>query len=289
MPTKYEIRRWTDEYVEGSDGYFYTENIWRAKNIITRDGKDTVWHRLDELVDAKKVEKSGLRYRRIDEDVEDIDIFQEVTFASIKFPFQLEDYIRLSEGGVMVIGGEKDAGKTAILLKIAIMNADDCEVWFWNSETGVALLKERILAMKPDIDNPLPFHLKGRIDNFADVIKPDAVNIIDYLDMDAETYMVGAEIKKIVKALNKGVAIIGLQKPPGRDLPIGGIWGLKKAEVYVAMQKNLIKIVNAKSRANPKVNPVNKQWTFWLDNKGANFLNELPSETPASKELELPF
>lgn len=277
MPTKQEIRRWVDQYVEAVDGWFRTEDIWKAKNIITREGKDTVWHRLDELVKAGVLERDGLRYRKIDRDMEEIDIFQEARFVYIRFPFKLEESIRISEGGIMVVGGEKNAGKTAWCLNIAYLNMNDWEVHVFNSETGPALLYERILGIDPNISNPLPFKLWDRIDNFADVIVPDALNIIDYLDMDAEHYMISAEIKKIMKALKKGVAIIAIQKPPGRDLPLGGPSSIKRAEVALALEANKLKILTAKSRANPKINPVNKQWTFWLDDTGSNFLNEQPS------------
>jgi len=269
------LRRLVDQWVEEADGWFRTDDIWKQYNVQTEPGKNAVWQRLKELVKTGIVEKGGMRYRRIEQEAEDIDIFQEANFVSIKFPFALEDFVRMSEKSVMVIAGDVDAGKTALLLNIAIMNMKDWDVWCWNSETGVALLKERLFAIEPNLPNPLPFHLKWRMDNFADVIRlnPNGLHIVDYLDIDSEMYMVGAEIKKILKALDKGVAIIGLQKPEGRDLGYGGTFSIKKAEVYISMSKDRLKIVKAKSRANPTVNPINKQWSFRIDNSGSNFLD----------------
>ena len=266
-----ELRRLVDQWVEQSDEWFRTEDIWRQYNVLTTDGKEVVWQRLKELVETKLIEKSGMRYRHIDSDMDEIDVFQEAHFVSIHYPFPFEELFRMSEKSVMVVAGGSDAGKTALLLNIAYQNMDDWEVHFFNSETGVALLQERLLGLG-NLPNPLPFKIWERMDNFADVIRPAALNIIDYLDMDSEVYMVGAEIKKILKALNKGVAIIGLQKPSGRDLGYGGAFSLKKAEVYLSMDSNKLKIIKAKSRVNPKVNPVNKQWSFQLDDTGSKFI-----------------
>lgn len=268
-----QLRREIDQYVEESNSWFHTYDIWRSFNVTTKDGKQVVNQRLIEHIKAQRIEKDGLRFRKIDKDMEAMDIFQHTEFVYITFPFPLQSFIRLSEGSVMVIAGASDSGKTAFCINTAMLNYEEWDVHLFNSETGVALMKERILAVDPDICNPLPFKIWDRMDNFADVIVPDALNIIDYLDIDSEIYMVGAEIKKILKALGKGVAIIGLQKPPERDLGYGGQFSLKKAECYVSMDKNKLKIVKAKSRANPSINPINKTWTFHLDSKGSNFEN----------------
>lgn len=273
-----ELRRLVDQWIDESEGWFRTEDIWKQYNVQTTEGKNTVWQRLRELAGIGKIEKSGLRYRRIDKELDEINIFTNSHYANVKFPFELENLVRLSEGAVMVVAGESDSGKTALLLNIACMNYPTWkEVHFFNSETSPVLLQERLLAIEPNFTDPLPFKIWDRMDNFADVIRPNALNLIDYLDIDSEVYMIGAEIKKILKALNKGIAIIGLQKPEGRDLGYGGTFSLKKAEIYIAMFKNRLKIIKAKSRADKRVNPVNKEWTFLIDDTGSRFLNIQPS------------
>jgi hypothetical protein len=73
------------------------------------------------------------------------------------------------------------------------------------------------------------------------------------------------------------IAIIGLQKPPNRDIAFGGAQTLKEATLYLAMDTNKLKIVDAKVPADKKVHPKNMAWTFLYDNEGTSFLNIQPS------------
>jgi len=279
-----DIRRWVDEWVVESDGgWFWSPQIWSRFNIITSRGKNTVWQRLKEHAKAGRIEKDGLRYRKKDTSLEDIDIFQEDKFVHIKFPFDLDKYIRLTERSQMVAAGGKDTAKTALLINIAYLNMYDWEVHYFDSESGATLLKERLLAIDPDLPNPLPFKIHPRMSNFSDVIVPNALNIIDYLDLDSEYQMVGTELRRLVEALDKGVVIVGLQKPPPGKTKDGKIiertWGyggaptIKRAQVALSLDVGKIKIVAAKSRANRKVNPINKTWTYRLDETGSRFLD----------------
>ena len=289
MVSNIEIRRWVDEYISETDGaWFYTEHLWRRYNIITKDGKQVVYQRLKEIAQTGGVEKEGLRYRKKDTELEDLDIFQESKFAFIKFPFDLDKYVRLTEGGLMVIAGGKDSFKTGLMLNIAHLNMYDWDVHYFDSESGATLLRERLEGIDPDIPNPLPFKLHPRMSNFSDVIKPNALNLIDYLDLDSEFQMVGTELRRIREALDKGVAIAGLQKPPPyrtkdgklvtRDLGYGGAPTIKHAQVALSLDPGSIKIIASKSRANPKINPKNKTWTYTLNETGSKFLNIQASE-----------
>jgi len=278
-----DVRRWVDQYITESGGsWFYTEYIWRRFNIITRQGRDTIWQRLREHAEAGRVEKDGLRWRTRDTELNDIDIFQKQNFVFVKFPFELHKYIRLTEGALMVAAGVKESCKTALLLNTAYKNMYDWETHYFDSESGATLLSERLLGIDPSLPNPLPFKIHHRVRNFSDVIFPDALNIIDYLDLGKEYQGVGDELLRIVEALNRGVAIVGLQKPPPsrtkdgklivRDWGYGGLPTIHRAQVALSMDRGKLKIVAAKSRADRTIDPVNKQWTFRLDNTGSNFI-----------------
>lgn len=280
------LRRLVDQWIEESDDWFRTDDIWKQYNVKTAGGKDAVWQRLREHIKAGRVKKRGLRYRGVQKELENIDIFAPTEFVSIKFPFGLEKYIRMTEGSLMVIAGGKESGKTGLCLIITYLNMYDWGergLYYFDSESGATLLGERLFAIDPNLPNPLPFQIRHCARNFSDAIVPDALNIIDYLDLGSQYQNVGDELLSIVEAVGKGVAIAALQKPPPtrtkegkliiRDLGYGGVPSIHRAQVALSLDVGRLKIIAAKSRANPKINPVNKTWTFRWDNKGAKLLD----------------
>ena len=98
-----------------------------------------------------------------------------------------------------------------------------------------------------------------REDGFADVIKPNAINIIDYLDVTKDFAEIGTPIKDIHSKLERGIALIALQKNPSYydprtgkmvsvDYGVGGAKSVGKSRLYLAIDDGIIKIVKAKNR-----------------------------------------
>lgn len=265
------------DFVSLTDGNpFTTRDAWAELDILSAGGKSKLreyLHRLkkDGIINA---DGRGGRFRLVDADAPEVDWQHAAeSFIDVKFPFELEKYIRMKRRTYMVVAGDTSAGKTAFAYGTVCKNMYALKVLLLTTlEGGEGELKERIEAIDGNIPNPPPFITKYREDNFADVIDPDAVNIIDSLDLDSEVYMVGAELKRIQRKLRLGCAIVMMQKPEGRDLAYGGGFSIKNAYVYIVLEKNLLKIKKAKARTNRKINPVNKQWTFKLDDTGGNFI-----------------
>jgi hypothetical protein len=217
------------------------------------------------------------KYVVIKTDMEEIDIFSESSYADIWLPFQLHELVKVSEGGLIILAGASNSGKTGFLLNTAFYNCDKWEVHYFNSETSVALLRDRALAIKPELRPPLPFKIWDRTDNFSQVVRPGCLNIVDYMDMMAEgrnVFEIALENRKIVERLNhKGVAIVAIQKPRNRELGYGDSTSLFKPELYLALDNNKLKIIKRKAVVNPAINPTGKTWTFSLSHKGTWFNN----------------
>lgn len=194
------------------------------------------------------------------------------TTVPLKFPFELERYIRVLPKSLIVVAGAPGTGKTTLLYNIVYLNMYDFDVHLFNNEMGVVQIQEKFDAIDPDIPNPAPFRVRRRESDFADVIEPDAINLIDYLDMDSEVYMIGAELKRILQKLNEGVAIVAIQKPIGRELGYGAGYSLKSASLYLSMDRGKMKIVKARERTDNSINPINKTWNFHIDNNGGKFI-----------------
>jgi len=167
------------------------------------------------------------------------------------------------------VAGSKNAGKTAFQLNFVVKNMDNpMGLDFFNSETGPEQLNERFEPF--NVPNPAPFNVYERYDAFADVIDPDRISVIDYLDLNSEVYMVGKEIDDIFRKLNKGVCIIALQKPPGRDLAYGAGFTAKRSQLYISLDTCKLKLVYVKTPRGKGANPDNMAWTFKLED-GVHF------------------
>ena len=196
-------------------------------------------------------------------------------------PFDLRKYVFIYPDTTTVIAGSKSSGKTGFLYRTCEMNMNKINTLLLsNMEGGAVQMYDRFLAMGIDLAKTSKF-IYHVTDNFHDYIKsPNTLYIIDYIDAPegVDFYVIGAAVNKVdrkLKGLNS-VAVIGLQKPTGRDTAFGGEQTLKCASLYLAMDNSKLKIVDAKVPANKHKHPKNMQWTFLYDDEGTNFTNIQP-------------
>lgn len=204
--------------------------------------------------------------------------------SGLILPFDLRKHAFIYPDTTIVVAGSKSSGKTGFLYRTVALNMLR-EGWsvelLTNLEGGLGMLKDRFDAMDIEIPVPAPFHTKFVTDHYHQHIKrPCTLYVIDYIDAPEGTdfYMIGNQIKKIdqkLQGLNSN-AVIGLQKPMNRDTAFGGEQTLKAPTLYLAMDSNKLKIVDAKVPADKKIHPKNMQWTFLYDDEGTKFFNIQP-------------
>jgi len=224
-------------------------------------------------------------YRAIEDGVKPIN-FKNMTARKdfpVILPFDLRKYVFIYPGTVIVIAGAKSAGKSGFLYRIVYLNLGKMNIRVLsNMEGGQEQMYDRFKAMGIDLAE-YPSLIYPVQDNFHDQIKePNTLYIIDYIDAPdgVDFYVIGAAVDKVSKKLTKvgnSVAVIGLQKPFNRDIAVGGTPTLKTATLYMAMDSNRLKIVDAKVPTNKRIHPKNMQWTFQYDDEGTNFLNIVQS------------
>jgi len=202
--------------------------------------------------------------------------------SGLVLPFNLRKYVFIYPDTDIVIAGSKSSGKSGFLLRTVVLNMNRVKVvLLTNLEGGLGMLKDRFDAMDIDIPVPAPFEVKFVTEHFHQYIKhPNTLYVIDYIDAPEGTdfYMIGAQIKKIdqkLQGLNSN-AVIGLQKPRGRDTAFGGEQTLKAATLYLAMDNKKLKIVDAKVPADKTLHPKDMQWTFVYTEEGTKFSNIVP-------------
>lgn len=280
-------QRVVEEWLTLVKGLFTTREIWDELGIITSENKAylrTILSRIEATNHIVLIGKGV--YRKVDNEAKVIDwqAADSEKIVPLKFPFGLEEYARIYPKSIIIVAGSKNAGKTGFMYNFIGMNMGSFAIDLFNSETGPEQMKERFEPL--DIPYPAPFQVYERYDNFADVIDPDHISVIDYLDLNSEVYLVGTEIDAIFRKLNKGVAIIGLQKPPPtvtfikgikkvieRDLAYGGGFTAKRAILYLSMGEHKLKLVYVKTPAKATVNPDNMAWSFSFNGDGVHFTN----------------
>ena len=248
-----EIRQW----VSVTNGDFSVTECFKSIQSVTPvTNRDTVRQILYRFWKDGEIKKSGSRdgvYRRIEVECEEIDFLNAADEVfNIRWPFGIEHYVEISPKNVIIVAGEKDAGKTAFLLNTVHMNMHSHRIFYFSSEMGDRELKKRLLKFEPQFKTSLKewsFVPLAQSSNFEDSIRPDDINIIDFLEVYDEFYKIGLYIKEVYDKLQKGIAIIAIQKNRNTDFGLGGMRSIEKARLYLAMEKGKIKIVSGKNWA----------------------------------------
>jgi hypothetical protein len=229
-----------------------TEALQNATNATLGDRKKIrviLGRMVDKGVLERVPNKNGV-YRKVDAQLESIDFLNaETESVDLSLPFNLDLYVELMPGNIILVAGEPNAGKTALLLNIIRQNMGRFNCHYFNSEMGGSELKKR-LSNFDDIElDQWKFKAYERSSNFADVIKPGKgnVNIIDYLEMHDNFYEVGGRLAEIHNKLRGALAIVALQKNRGSDTGLGGFRSLEKPRLALAMEPGKLKIVKAKN------------------------------------------
>lgn len=279
-----EIKEW----VSLQNAYFFLTEAFKHLQILTSTEKNNAYVIMNRLVKDGIIEKDSKKsgcYRKVDSQADEIDIFSdEDTPLRIRWPLGIEALTKTMPKSIIIIAGESDAGKTGFLLNFSFLNMDNHKILYFSSEMGATELKDRISKFERPIGDWKKISFKERISNFADVIKPDQINIIDFLELHDEFYKVGGQIKDIFDKLNKGIAIIALQKKTGSEMGRGGDFSMEKARLYVSLSRdNTCKIIKAKNWVSPMIKPAGKTKKFVLY-QGCKFFGKSDWTTEENNE-----
>jgi len=180
-----------------------------SQSLLTR--------RFEKLISAGVCERVGKRrgwYRLRNTELEEMDFVNaDDSPVDIWLPLRLSEYVQIFPGNIIIFSGGKGCGKTAFALNIILENfKKEWDVHYFNSEMGGGELKLRLKKF-PDITiDQWRFKAYERSGEFADVIKPgtNSINIIDYLEVHEEFYLVGRMLKDIHDKLHGAIAIVCL-------------------------------------------------------------------------------
>lgn len=259
------------DWIQDTEGRWFTaDQLDRQFSLTERKDKQNRSKVLERLVRKEKLARhpseSG-KYRLILEAREELDWYSSdpENVLPLKFPFGLESYCRIYPKSIVIVSGVFNSGKTAFMLNCAELNMFDMPTKIFNSEMGAEEFKVR-LGNSPTPMEEWKNHIKvyERSRDFQDVIDPDALNIIDYLEVEDNFYLVGQTLNTIFRTLNTGVAIIALQKKAGGAFGRGAEFSVEKARLAINIDPGMLTIVKAKTWTRVDRNPNNMHFDFKL-------------------------
>jgi len=264
------------EWVKISEGDFHVSFIDRELGIISEKDKNNrrqVMHQLKTEEIIEKVRGKEGWYRRIIRAIEPMDYKgAPTTPLNIQWPLmEDEPMFNIYSGNIAVIAGNFNAGKSAYCLAFIRLNMDKYKIDYYSSEMGSSELRLRLEQFENIELHEWDFDAFERSDFFQDIIDKDKINIIDFLEISDAFYKIGGILTKIHDKLRggKGIAVVALQKPPGRLLGHGGGFSAEKPRVYLSIDSGVLTIVKAKNWHGTE-NPNNMKCNFRLY-RGAKF------------------
>lgn len=255
-------QRITDWVKQTNGRWFETSEIDKDLNILSQRDKENRQKILYRLTRDKNIliqhQTINKRFRYITTDIVRLDYKNTVATdpLPIKWPFKLEKVFNMYPGGMAVFAGVPNEGKTAVLLNFLYLNNDSgLPIYYICSEMGDSELRSRLdMVGGMDIQD-WHFEAISKAANFEDVVVPDAINIIDYLEITTNLYDINTYLTAIQNKLESGIAVIAIQKKKGAELGRGAEFSLEKPKLYVSLDSHKAKIVKAKSWAVKNYNP----------------------------------
>jgi len=266
-----EVREW----ILSSSGVFLSSEVVRSLHLSSRDEGKNLSKTLERLCEQGLIEKYGNKrgnFRTVEKDCQEINFLDvEDNPVNIQWPFEIERYVLTYPKNIVVIAGVQNAGKTGFLLNTALANKERFKINYFSSEMGAMELKIRLQKFREPLKQWKTVNFRERSSNFVDVVEPDEVNIIDFLEITEEFYKIAAILKEIYEKLKNGIAIIAIQKDPKKEYGRGGTMGLEKPRLYLNIEYGKLEIIKAKNWANVEINPNGLSREFKIV-QGAKFI-----------------
>lgn len=261
-----QIKTW----IKASPGEFSIRDLDYDFEVKNPEKKQDRTRILEKFVSEKILSREGSRrgmYRPYQKDLELMDFNNaDDKFLPMWFPFKLHEYVGVLPGNIIIVAGEPNAGKTGFLLNMIKGNQHNFNVHYFNSEMGAGELKVRLSKFNDIGLDRWNFNAYYRDDNFSDVIfkGPGSLNIIDFLEVHDNFYLIGEKIKQIHSVLDGAVAVIAIQRNKGSEFGLGGQRTMEKARLVLNISPGQIQITKAKNFVNPEINPNGQKIDFKL-------------------------
>jgi hypothetical protein len=237
-------------YIFNITGQFSTGNIYSELNITAKEDKDAIRQLLNRMVAKQEIEKIGSKsglYLRHDKKYKVYDLDGDVAeVLNIRLPLNIHRLGDVCGGDIISVWGEKSTGKSAFGLYTTWLNKDlfpgHKVRYIQNGELKPRRVTKRLMKWPQET---YPFKTwKEKVEfidpegtHWADIVDPDGFNVIDYIERLTDAFLIPEDISRIQAKMNKGVALVMVQKDPNKTFGAGGAQLKNKPTVIVALTR----------------------------------------------------
>ena len=270
---------------------FDLDTICRHMEIHDSTKRDLLTQCLSYKVNHGFLEKSNRIYRYINRDIKYIDWVNapDGNFLDLVWPhshdaddgmglnthFGFASQADVSPGDVIVVAGVSNMGKTTFCQNFLLDNMDKYDSLMMGNEITASKFKRRIKRMtwvNPLKEDGTPkFQVTNKRDNWKDFIKPDSINIIDWISIPEKAYMIAEIIDGIQSKLRNGIVVIAIQMKKGQELGTGGQYSEHLSSIYLSIDFERLTVRKVKEWRSP--NPNGKTYGFTIVEGGTQFHN----------------
>lgn len=264
-----EVRAWVEEEITRD---FTLRDAMEHLGITPRDkalqaNLRKILSRMKKEGAIRQGDRAGF-FTRVEEEPEEFEWWDASTKdLPIILNFQAHDYVKIYPGNIIVYAGAPNAGKTAAILRMIVENLSNkklfefYKVWMekgefpdvlfhlYNSEAGPEEFKSRI-GLIDDLDEAefiKRVRVFARTSDFAEVIHPNLINFVDFMELHDNFFLISKYFTEIHNKLDKGIAVVALQKNKDQEYGLGQGRGLEKPRLYCTFDSNKYTIVKAKN------------------------------------------
>lgn len=217
---------------------------------------------------------------------------QKIPPFELIFPRDFESMLEMNfaedvvvrEGDLVLIAGLSNYGKTTLALNFCGENIDKKPVLMGNEYTTIdneptPRFLNRLESMDwiewVDQDGQDKFTLLPVREDYPEHIIKDRINIIDWINLSGEYYMISKVMEDIKRSLGKGVGILVIQKNEGLDYGRGGFMTKDFADCEILIDKfseneTLLKLGKVKES---KKHLSGKTYAFGIIENGVKIIN----------------
>ena len=246
------------DFIISCDGQFSIDDVIRDCGLFSNK-RNSVKCALSDFVKEGLIERQGTRsgtyfpIRSTGLKMNDLIRNAKTDPVELKLPLAIDSILNTYNRNLIVIQGLSNAGKTAFILEIARLNRNLFDnIKYINTEMDASEIRDRVERRHIDLDDFLSYvefflvkstHMSGAI---RYEIEPNGLNLVDYLHLEDATLM-ATEMDRIQERLDKGIAVVAIQKYLGKDMGYGGHGVKNRARLVIDLSKDIVTLKKVKS------------------------------------------
>lgn len=244
------------EWIKDSDGTFYIGEIARDLGITDRKDSKNLSKILTRMTadEETPIEKYGAKngcYRRIISSERIMDLNNvDRTSIDVTLPLALHRKTIFFKKTIVCVAGVTGTGKTSFALNFLYENRGTAmKKWYFNQEMHEQALEFKLTHFLGLGVKDWDFTAVTDVKDWASSIRPDDINVIDYLEApNSEFWKIGDSIRAVERKLRNGMALILLQRKSNAVWGEGAEFSARASSLYVNMSWGKMEVVKNRYR-----------------------------------------